>query len=224
MEPSVGGPWERVGLGSTSTTLSRVGLGLHATGNLPPDRDAQAHDLIRHAFDVGINLIDTAPVYGAGSAERRLGDALAGLDRRSVVISTKVGYLLRPRRMGPTIRRILWADLTNGGVGYADLWRRVRGAPSELARLRRDDDGQGTTGDARRLGSLVDFTYDGAMRSVEESLARLRVDHIDLALLRVPSPSVDGGPADRTVQAPVGAPNSVRAPRRRRLTGMTCEH
>jgi D-threo-aldose 1-dehydrogenase len=64
-------------------------------GNLyEPVTDAQAHSALLAATSAGISYIDTAPYYGFGLSERRVGDGVR--DARHVVLSTKVGRLLRP--------------------------------------------------------------------------------------------------------------------------------
>ncbi|MEL6691228.1 MAG: aldo/keto reductase, partial [Pseudomonadota bacterium] len=63
--------------------------------------DAEAHDLLSAAWDGGIRYFDTAPHYGHGSSERRLGDFLR--DKAGHVISTKVGRLLSPDPAPPPV-------------------------------------------------------------------------------------------------------------------------
>jgi aryl-alcohol dehydrogenase-like predicted oxidoreductase len=53
--------------------------------------EAESIKTIRHALDIGINLIDTAPVYGFGYSEEVVGKALAGGYRDKAVLATKVG-------------------------------------------------------------------------------------------------------------------------------------
>ena len=80
-----------------SLRLPRLGLGTAPLGNLftaVPD-DVAAHTLER-AREGGIRHVDTAPHYGLGLAERRLGAALVGCDRDRLVVSTKVGRRLVP--------------------------------------------------------------------------------------------------------------------------------
>jgi len=55
---------------------------------------------VRAAWDAGLRYVDTAPFYGVGAAERRVGDALRDKPRDEWVLSTKVGRLLKPRRGG----------------------------------------------------------------------------------------------------------------------------
>jgi D-threo-aldose 1-dehydrogenase len=66
--------------------------------------DAQAHDLLQAAWDCGIRYFDTAPHYGLGLSERRLGAFLASKPRSDFLLSTKVGRLLRPTRAAPGTR------------------------------------------------------------------------------------------------------------------------
>jgi len=54
--------------------------------------EAEAIALVHQALDAGINFFDTAPNYGHGSSEERLGKALKGTDRSSIVINTKFGH------------------------------------------------------------------------------------------------------------------------------------
>jgi D-threo-aldose 1-dehydrogenase len=79
-------------------SLSRIGFGSAALAN-GPDWDwttsiseAQAVDCVQVAYTRGIRFFDTAPSYGMGEAERRLGIALKGLPRETFIIATKVGY------------------------------------------------------------------------------------------------------------------------------------
>lgn len=87
---------QKTALGRTPLTVSRIGVGAAPLANLYIGlTDAQATQTIHAALDHGITLFDTAPLYGAGLSERRLGQALAGLPRDSFVISTKVGRLVQ---------------------------------------------------------------------------------------------------------------------------------
>jgi D-threo-aldose 1-dehydrogenase len=84
-------------LGRTVLAVTRIGLGSAPIGNLyAPLPDEQAESVIRAAYDAGVRLIDTAPLYGAGLAERRVGAALATLPRDEIILSTKVGRLVQP--------------------------------------------------------------------------------------------------------------------------------
>jgi D-threo-aldose 1-dehydrogenase len=85
-----------VRIGSTDLFVPRIGLGTASLGNfLEPMPDAEAVAVIRRALEAGIRYLDTAPLYGHGLAEQRVGRAIAGLPRSELVLSTKVGRLLR---------------------------------------------------------------------------------------------------------------------------------
>lgn len=131
-------PTTRARLGSTPLEVTRLGLGTAPLGELcEAVSDEVAVATIRTAVDLGLGLVDTAPLYGNGAAERRLGQALSSLDRTSVVVATKVGRLLRQ-------------------------------------------------GSGVELSPVVDFSYDGVMQSVEESLERLVLDHVDILHIHDP--------------------------------------
>jgi D-threo-aldose 1-dehydrogenase len=81
--------------------LGRLGYGAANVGNLyRAITDAQAWAVLDAAWDSGIRYFDTAPHYGLGLSERRLGAFLATKPRREFTISTKVGRLLRPNPDG----------------------------------------------------------------------------------------------------------------------------
>jgi len=81
--------------------LSTLGFGAAAIGNLYTAVDDEvAESAIFEAVRQGIRYFDTAPYYGYGLSERRLGRALAQLPREGVVISTKVGRLIVPEQSG----------------------------------------------------------------------------------------------------------------------------
>lgn len=78
-------------------SISQLGLGTATLGGMYSSlSESQVADAIHSALDLGINFIDTAPHYGRGVAEKRLGTNLEGVPRNSFVISTKVGRLLLP--------------------------------------------------------------------------------------------------------------------------------
>lgn len=79
----------------TGVEISELGLGTAPLGGLfTAVSDDQSGSVIEKALDVGIRYFDTAPHYGKGTAERRLGVGLIGVPRNKFVISTKVGRLL----------------------------------------------------------------------------------------------------------------------------------
>jgi D-threo-aldose 1-dehydrogenase len=82
-------------LGRTGVRVTPLGFGAAALGNLyAPVRDQDARSAVDAAWDAGIRYFDTAPHYGLGLSERRLGAALADRPRDQFVVSTKVGRLL----------------------------------------------------------------------------------------------------------------------------------
>jgi len=84
-------------IGRTQLAVTELGFGASGIGNLGHAvSDDVAMEAVRAAWDTGIRLFDTAPHYGLGLSERRLGAALAGVPRREFVLSTKVGRLIRP--------------------------------------------------------------------------------------------------------------------------------
>jgi len=86
-------------VGNTSLQVTRLGMGTAPIGNLYSDLDdEEALETVRRSYENGIRFFDTAPLYGAGEAERRLGEALRGIPRDNVVIQTKIGRILRPDR------------------------------------------------------------------------------------------------------------------------------
>src|SRR6185436_422382 len=74
------------------TLPGKLGFGTAPLGNMFRDiPDAEARATVDAAWNDGIRFFDTAPFYGAGLAEIRLGEALATKARRDYVLSTKVG-------------------------------------------------------------------------------------------------------------------------------------
>jgi D-threo-aldose 1-dehydrogenase len=146
-------PTDRVPLGKTSLRVTRLGLGGAPLGGLfEAVADDEAHRVVEAAWQAGIRFFDTAPLYGHGLAEQRLGTVLRTKPRHEFVLATKVGRLLR------------------------------RDAPPEP--------GQAYKG-APPLNPTFDFSYDGVMRSVEESLARLGLDRIDVLHIHDPDDHFD---------------------------------
>jgi D-threo-aldose 1-dehydrogenase len=81
----------------TGIEISRLALGTAAFGGLYSSvTDEACTDTLLTAVKAGINYIDTAPHYGKGVSEIRLGKAITQLERTSIVISTKIGRLLVP--------------------------------------------------------------------------------------------------------------------------------
>ena len=90
-------PFATTPLGRTSMTVTRMGLGTAPLGGeFGAVDDATARAVVDRSWERGIRWFDTAPFYGIGLSERRLGQALAERDRSEYILSTKVGRLLRP--------------------------------------------------------------------------------------------------------------------------------
>ncbi|MBX6357714.1 MAG: aldo/keto reductase, partial [Micromonosporaceae bacterium] len=106
--------------------VTPLGLGGAPLGNLyTAIDDEQAAATVDAAWDGGIRFFDTAPHYGLGLSERRLGAALRGRPRDEYVVSTKVGRLLVPNPGGagrraaaifdvPAARRRVWGFSADG--------------------------------------------------------------------------------------------------------------
>lgn len=142
-------PLEKAALGRSGLQVTRLGLGCAAIGGLYGDiPDDQATQVVHKALDLGLNLFDTAPLYGSGKSEERLGRALRDVPRDSYVLASKVGRLL------------VASD---------------------------DDQRDGSIFDnPPPFKPVFDFSYDGVMRSLEESLKRLGVDRIDILHIHDP--------------------------------------
>ncbi|MDF3145728.1 MULTISPECIES: aldo/keto reductase [unclassified Streptomyces] len=135
---------------NTSVSLTELGFGASVIGNLyrvTPVDDATA--AVDAAWEAGLRYFDTAPHYGLGLSERRLGAALRGRPRDAYVISSKVGRLLVPNE-------------------------RPQGVDSEGFVVRDD------------LRRQWDFSRDGVLRSIEDSLRRTGVDRLDIVYLHDP--------------------------------------
>lgn len=141
----------KVKLGKAGLETSSLSLGTAGIGNLFHEvTEEDAHDTMQASFDAGVRYFDTAPHYGLGLAERRLGRFIGGLERSEITISSKVGRLIRPN---PNY---------NGGV---------------------DDQGFVVPNTVYRI---LDYSYDGVMRSIEESLERLRIEQLDIVFVHDP--------------------------------------
>lgn len=84
-------------IGKTKLHVSELGFGAATFGNLyRPMADSDAEESINKAMELGLNQFDTAPYYGFGLSERRVGNALRKYDSNDYVLSTKVGRILEP--------------------------------------------------------------------------------------------------------------------------------
>ena len=112
-------------LGSSDIEVSEVSLGswLTYSGGVSGE---QARACVEAAFDAGINFIDTANIYGRGASETLLGEALAGHDRSSYVLATKVYFPMSDTDRGLSAAQIhkqVDASLERLGTDYVDLYQ-----------------------------------------------------------------------------------------------------
>lgn len=127
----------------------KLGFGTAPLGNMFRDiPEAEARATVDAAWNDGIRYFDTAPFYGAGLAELRLGEALADKRRGDYVLSTKVGRLVLDELEDPRAR-----DLGEKG----DVFKH-----------------------GRRNKIVNDYSADGTKRSIEDSLKRLKTDHVEM--------------------------------------------
>ena len=138
-------------IGKTGVSVTRLGLGCAPLGGLyAAVSDEQARATVEQAWQLGVRTFDTAPLYGSGLSEERVGAALSSRVRDEFTLSTKVGRLLEAGGS---------ADPIFEGASAA--------AP------------------------VFDFSYDGALRSLESSLERLALDRVDIALIHDPDDHYD---------------------------------
>jgi D-threo-aldose 1-dehydrogenase len=162
-----------VPLGRTGLRVSRLGLGLASIGGLfTPVSEAAAVATADRAWDLGIRLFDTAPVYGYGRSETRAGRALR--DRAGYVLATKVGRLIEPD--GPDTQPI-WADpppglgprldYTRAGVrrSIEDSLARLSGPRPDVVHVH-DPDLAPATALAEAYPELVSLRDRGVIRAV----------------------------------------------------------
>jgi D-threo-aldose 1-dehydrogenase len=154
-------PTQRVTLGRTAVSVTRLGLGTaEIAGLYRPVSDDAAVRLVRHAWDAGVRYFDSAPLYGYGNGERRLGLGLRGRDRDGFTISTKVGRLLVPRDEVP--------------------------AGAVVDRQQRDGVDDAYYTGTPPVRPIFDFSRDAVTRSLDESLRRLDLDRVDIAYIHDP--------------------------------------
>jgi len=134
-------------VGKSKAKVTKMGLGGAPLGDLFQILDEdQAQSVLQAAWDADIRYYDTAPFYGYGKSEHRVGHFLRQQPPEEYVLSTKVGRVLTAAR-----------DLEKFDGGF---W--AGGLPFELR---------------------FDYSYDGIMRSFEDSLQRLGVNSVDLLLI-----------------------------------------
>ena len=105
-----------------------LGFGLLGVTNMPPVSDADARDTFKAACDAGVCHFDTAPLYGGGVSEERLGQLLRTVPRERVHVSTKVGHYRQYGALGADwwdfgadcVRRSIDSSLQRLGVQRID--------------------------------------------------------------------------------------------------------
>ena len=168
-------------LGASSVEVTQLGFGAAAIGNLfaaVTDEDAGA--ALERSCALGIRYFDTAPYYGYGLSERRVGNLLVDKPRDAFRVSTKVGRLLR----------------------------------ADVARAEADE-----FCDPLPFGAVFDYRYDATWRSLEDSLQRLGLARIDIALIHDLDPTVHDADAypGHLEQAMTGACRALAEMRRERV-------
>ncbi len=138
-------------LGRHKLPVSALSFGAAGIGNLYREvSEDDANAALLESLHAGVNYFDTAPHYGLGLSEQRLGRFVRDHTNTDVVISTKVGRLLRPNSE--------WSG-GHDTEGFA--------VPASTHRIR-------------------DYSYDGTLRSIEESLERLGLESIDIVYVHDP--------------------------------------
>ena len=136
---------QKIGMKRVDLELTRLSLGTAPLAGLFKSVDISEGDqLIRTALDNGMNYFDTAPLYGHGLAEERLGRILSNVTK-PFVLQTKVGRVLN------------WVEKADPVPWFPDADPHIQ--------------------------PVFDYSADGIKRSLDESLKRLGVDQIDIALM-----------------------------------------
>ncbi|MGI8708900.1 MAG: aldo/keto reductase family protein [Actinomycetota bacterium] len=112
-------------LGDSDLEVSEISLGSWLTYGVGVERE-RAEACVNKAFDLGINFIDTANVYGRGAAESFLGESLSHRERGSYILATKVYFPMSDEDEGlsaPQIRKQIDASLRRLRTDYVDLYQ-----------------------------------------------------------------------------------------------------
>ncbi|HEY4571652.1 MAG TPA: aldo/keto reductase [Kribbella sp.] len=185
-----------VELGRTGLRVSELGLGLASVGGMfaaVPQQQAVA--TIDRAWELGVRLFDTAPVYGYGRSEERAGLALRGRPRPEFVLCSKVGRLIEPG--GPDIQPI-WAEPPPGVGPRLDYsyGATIRSFEASLERMGidridilhiHDPDLDYQTASTEALRALRELRGRGTIRAIS-----LGVNHADVAARFLRETGADG--------------------------------
>jgi D-threo-aldose 1-dehydrogenase len=146
--------------------------------------------LIQRSLALGLNYLDTAPMYGVGRSEQRYGQALRGVPRESYVLSTKVGRVLQPEKPGSA--QLTWAfDFSQHGArsSFASSLERLGLERIDILYIHDPDDHyqQALT---QALPVLLDLRSQGLVTAIgagmnqwEMELQFARTGHCDCFLL-----------------------------------------
>jgi D-threo-aldose 1-dehydrogenase len=143
--PPANGPIARRALGRTGVEVTELGFGGATIGRGPGQAiDRDAHATLEACWQLGVRYFDTAPWYGRGLSELRVGRLLRDRPRDEFVLSTKVGRILRAPRD-------------------------PRARPASSMGL--------------QFEVQFDYSYSGILRAYEDSMQRLGLPRIDLAIV-----------------------------------------
>ncbi|MGW1881419.1 aldo/keto reductase [Streptomyces sp. NPDC001970] len=147
-------------VGRSGCPVTGLGFGAAGIGNLySAVSEEAAAAALDAAWGAGVRYFDTAPHYGLGLSERRLGAALRGRPQYAYTVSTKAGRILEPLEHVD--------EAAHGEGAYGDDLENGFAVPAAYRRR-------------------WDFSAEGVRRSVEESLERLGLDRIDIVYLHDP--------------------------------------
>jgi len=183
-------------LGTTGLKVTELGFGTAPLGNLfRPLPDETARATLAAAEAAGFGYYDTAPFYGFGLSERRLGDALRA--RKGIVLSTKVGRLLKPVS-GPVDQAIVrhgYATPMPFEPGYDYSYDAVmRSFEASLQRLGLSkidilyihDIGRLTHGE-QNTARMAELTKGGGLKALEELRAAKAISGFGMGVNEVPA-------------------------------------
>jgi D-threo-aldose 1-dehydrogenase len=186
----------RRNLGKTGLTVTELGFGAAPLGNLfKPLPDATARETLAAAEQAGFGYYDTAPFYGFGLSERRLGDSLRS--RKDIVLSTKVGRLLKPVP-GPVDEAVVRHGYATPmpfepvyDYSYDAVMRSFRESLQRLGLSRIDllyihDIGRLTHGDAN-AARMAELTKGGGLKALEELRSAGAISGFGMGVNEIPA-------------------------------------
>lgn len=191
-------PTEFASIGRSGVRVTRLGLGMASFGYAARTTDEDAVAVVGALGALGLHYVDVAPEYGLGLAEQRLGRALAAGAGEGAILSTKVGRLIRPATRRYRISHAIVEAMSSraGAEVLAGktirISKRLLGAASRSRRADPHAGGLASAPGVRGAGlgeipaAVCDYSYDGVMRSFEQSLGRLGVERVDIAFIHEP--------------------------------------